>query len=178
MVRGVRTAIIFTMLMTLSSLVSVLPVVENSQLVSDDESLPTSSKALIIWSGTMDINNDFTVAAGDELRIYAGTILQMGPGVRIFVDGKVVADGTAADPITLQVQSGFTWHDGFQFNSSSRNRGSSLRNVTFNDAQFGITVYNSDPVIEDVLFNNVDLVAIDLFDWANPVIRRTTFAGG
>ncbi len=178
MVRGVRTAIIFTMLMTLSSLVSVLPVVENSQLVYDDESLPTSSKALIIWSGTMDINNDFTVAAGDELRIYAGTILQMGPGVRIFVDGKVVADGTAADPITLQVQSGFTWHDGFQFNSSSRNRGSSLRNVTFNDAQFGITVYNSDPVIEDVLFNNVDLVAIDLFDWANPVIRRTTFAGG
>ncbi len=178
MARGVRTAIIFSMMMTLTSLVSVLPVDENSQLVSDDESLSTSSKALIIWSGTMDINNDFTVAAGDELRIYAGTTLQMGPGVRIYVDGKVVADGTAADPITLQVQSGFTWHDGFQFNSSSRNRGSSLRNVTFNDAQFGITIFNSDPVIEDVLFNNVDLVAIDLFDWSNPVIRRTTFAGG
>jgi hypothetical protein len=178
MVRGVSTAIVLTLMMTLSSLVSVFPAVENPQLDSNDESLPTSSKALIIWSGTMDVNNDFTVAAGDELRIYPGTIIQMGPAVRIYVDGKVVADGTAADPITFQVQSGFTWHNGFQFNSSSRNRGSSLRNVTFNDAQFGITMYDSDPVIEDGLFNNVDLVAIDLFDGSNPVIRRTTFAGG
>ena len=178
MAGGMRTALLFTLVLAFSSVVSILPVEEHQNLSSEEESLPTSSKALIIWSGTMDINNDFTVAAGDELRIFAGTTLQMGPGVRIYVDGKVVADGTAADPITIQVQSGFTWHDGFQFNSSSRNRGSSLRNVTFNDAQFGITIFNSDPVIEDVLFNNVDLVAIDLFDGANPIIRRTTFAGG
>ena len=173
-----RTAILFAMLMTMSSLATLLPPAQDSELLDDSDSFEVSSKALVIWSGTIDVDVDFHVAAGDELRIYAGTDIQMGPGVRIFVDGKVVADGTETDPILVQVQPGYTWHDGFQFNASSRNRGSSMRNVTFNDSQFGFTIYNSDPVLEDIIFNNVDLVAIDMFDSANPIIRRTSFVGG
>lgn len=173
-----RTAILLVSLMLFSSLTLLTPDGMASNLTEEDDSDSASAKALIIWSGTMAINNDFTVQAGDELRIYAGTTVQLGPGVRVYIEGKVVAAGTAADPIVVQVQPGYTWHDGFQFNSSSRSRGSSLRNMSFHDAQFGISIFDSDPVIEDIIFDNVDLVAIDMFNSATPTIRRTTFTDG
>ena len=175
---SVRAAVLLTLLMLFSPLAS-LPIPSNdAELGSVDAQDSASTRALIIWSGTVNIPNDFTVSAGDELRISAGTTVQLGPGVRVFIDGKIVAQGTQVDPITVEVEPGYIWHDGFQFNATSRNRGSSLRNMTFSDAQFGLTIYNSDPVIEDVLFDNVDLVAIDLFDSANPVIRRVNFHEG
>ena len=174
---GVRASVLLTLLMLLSLLSISLSPVNDSEL-DTPEIQDASSRALIIWSGTVDVPNDFTVAAGDELRIYAGSTILLGPGVRVFIDGKIVAQGTQADPITVEVQTGFIWHDGFQFNATSRNRGSSLRNMTFSDAQFGITIYDSNPVIEDVLFDNVDLVAIDLFDSASPIIRRVNFDEG
>ena len=169
------------LLMLFSSVLWLVPPAEVAQpdtLPTISDSADAGSRALTIWSATIDVNGDYTVAAGDELRILAGTTIRMGPGVRVYVDGKVVAQGTQLDPITVQVQSGFTWHDGFQFNASSRNRGSSMRNITFEDAQFGLTIKDSDPVIEDAYFDNVDLVGIDMFDSASPVIRRSTFQDG
>jgi len=175
---GVRAAVLFTLLMLFSPLASLPAPSNDAELDFSDPQDSASTRALIIWSGTVDIPNDFTVAAGDELRIYAGTTVQLGPGVRVYIEGKIVAQGTQVDPITVQVEPGYIWHDGFQFNATSRNRGSSLRNMTFSDAQFGITIYNSDPVLEDILFDNVDLVAIDMFDAANPIIRRANFHEG
>ena len=175
---SVRSSVLLTLLMLISSLSVSLSAVDDSELDDSEIKDAASTRALIIWSGTVDVPNDFTVAAGDELRINAGSTIQLGPGVRVFIEGKIVAQGTQADPITVGVQPGYIWHDGFQFNATSRNRGSSLRNMTFSDAQFGITIYNSDPVIEDVLFDNVDLVAIDMFDSASPIIRRANFDEG
>nr|AIF02233.1 hypothetical protein [uncultured marine group II/III euryarchaeote KM3_155_G07] len=178
---GAGKACGLVLLMLLSSVLWLAPPAEVAEpAVLEDLSTDSEagSRALTIWSSTIDVNGDYTVAAGDELRILAGTIIRMGPGVRIYIEGKIVAQGTQLDPISVEVQSGFTWHDGFQFNATSRNRGSSMRNITFEDAQFGITIKDSNPVIEDAYFDNVDLVGIDLFDSASPVIRRSTFQDG
>ncbi len=174
----VRSSILLVILLFSSSLAGIGTPPSDNGFGEEGTTSSATARALIIWSGTMSINNDFTVEAGDELRIYAGTTVQLGPGVRVYIEGKVVAEGTTADPIVVQVQPGYTWHDGFQFNSSSRSRGSSLRNISFHDAQFGLTIFDSDPVIEDVVFDNVDLVAIDMFNSANPTIRRATFTDG
>ncbi|HJL59428.1 MAG TPA: hypothetical protein QF621_03655, partial [Candidatus Thalassarchaeaceae archaeon] len=123
---SVRAAVLLTLLMLFSPLAS-LPIPSNdAELGSVDAQDSASTRALIIWSGTVNIPNDFTVSAGDELRISAGTTVQLGPGVRVFIDGKIVAQGTQVDPITVEVEPGYIWHDGFQFNATSRNRGSSL----------------------------------------------------
>ena len=174
----VRTALVFTMLLFFSSVALLSSPHEENALSVIDDLESSSSKALIIWSGNVNVPNDFTVSAGDELRITAGANIIMGPGVRIYVDGKIVAEGTQSSPISVEVDPSYIWHDGIQFNSSSRNRGSSLRNMSFSDAQFGITIYNSNPTIEDILFDNVDLVGIDMFDSASPIIRRVNFDEG
>lgn len=178
MIGSRRVSILLIILMTMSSILPFATSAPEESPLQDNSVDSASPKALIIWSGVMDINNDFTVSAGDELRIYPGTTVRLGPGVRVFVDGKVVADGTKSDPISVEVQPGYTWHDGFQFNSSSRNRGSSLRNMSFSDAQFGFSIFDSNPLLEDITFNNVDLVGIDLFNSANPTLRRLDFVGG
>jgi len=178
---GAGKACGLVLLMLLSSVLWLVPPTEVAQpelLTTVPEPADAGPRALTIWSSTIDVNGDYTVAAGDELRILAGTTIRMGPGVRIYIEGKIVAQGTQLDPISVEVQSGFTWHDGFQFNATSRNRGSSMRNITIADAQFGITIKDSNPVIEDAYFDNVDLVGIDLFDSASPVIRRSTFQDG
>ena len=176
-----RCALALMVLMLASSLLGLAPaaqVAQPSDAVLTPEVQPAGARALTVWSGTVMVNGDYTVASGDELRILAGADIQMGPGVRIYVDGKLTAQGTVANPVTVSVQQAFIWHDGFQFNATSRGRGSHLQNMTISDAQYGITIYDSNPVIDDLYLDNPDYVGIDLFDSASPIIRRLTVQGG
>ena len=77
----VRTALVFTMLLFFSSVALLSSPHEENALSVIDDLESSSSKALIIWSGNVNVPNDFTVSAGDELRITAGANIIMGPGV-------------------------------------------------------------------------------------------------
>ena len=169
-----RCAFALMALMLASSMLGLTPAAQVAQ-PNDAALIPevqlAGGRALTVWSGTVMVNGDYTVASGDELRIQAGADIQMGPGVRIYVDGKLTAHGTAANPVTVSVQQAFIWHDGFQFNATSRGRGSHLQNMTISDAQYGITIYDSNPVIDDLYLDNPDYVGIDMFNSASPIIR-------
>ncbi len=177
---GARCALALMALMLMSSLLGIVPAAQVAQTNDTGltEAQPAGGRALTVWSGTVMVNGDYTVASGDELRIQAGADIQMGPGVRIYVEGKLTAHGTSSAPVTISVQQGFIWHDGFQFNATSRGRGSHLQNMSISDAQYGITIYDSDPVIDDLYLDNPDYVGIDLFNSASPIIRRLTVQDG
>ena len=54
-----------------------------------------------------------------------------------------------------------TWdHEGIQFNSSSSGRGSIIQNLTIEDAVYGVTVYGSNPVIENLTVTNPEMLRL------------------
>ena len=101
----------------------------------------------------------------------------MATNTRIVVDGRLTIQGTTSCPVILHSQ-GLGDHDGIQFNSSSRSRGSVIDNLTIEDAEYGITIYNSNPSLNSVHIENADFVAIDLFNSASPIIRSLSIQGG
>ena len=126
----------------------------------------------------MSLSADYTVAAGDTLQIAAGTTVLLDNDVRIYVEGELDIQGTASNPVVMEKSSSSTYHDGIQFNATSRNRGSVIQHLEMRHAQWGITIYDANPLLEDVTLVNPDFVGIDLFNGANPVIRRLYVDGG
>jgi len=105
----------------------------------------------------------------DEVIVQPCTVIQLPAGERIVVDGRLTVLGTASCPVVLQA-SGLNDHEGIQFNSTSAGRGSLIQNLTIEDAIYGITVFGSNPVIENLTVVNPDRVAVDLFSSAAPRI--------
>ena len=64
------------------------------------------------------------------------------------------------------------------FNSSSNGLGSKIENLTITDAEYGVTVYDSNPTLNDLRVINADRVAVDLFDSASPRINDLVIDGG
>src|SRR5467141_3494342 len=62
-----------------------------------------------------------TVATGVTLTITPGTAVKFDPGVHLFVDGRLLADGTAVKPITFSANGSAvsTPWGGIQFNGTS-----------------------------------------------------------
>ena len=69
-------------------------------------------------------------------------------------------------------------HDGLIFNSSSNGLGSKIDNLTIRNSEYGITIYGSNPTINNLRVENADLVAVDLFDSASPRINNLVIEGG
>tara|TARA_B100000676_G_C18089667_1_gene858407 strand:- start:51 stop:4715 length:4665 start_codon:yes stop_codon:yes gene_type:complete len=134
------------------------------------------SRSTTVWSGTVNLPDGYTVNSQDILVVQEGTNIQLGDDKHIQVDGRVNFQGTEDNPITID--SIFGKHDGIVFNQSSLNLGSRIDNITIDDSEFGITIYASNPIINNVLVNNADRVAIDLFDGASPQISNLTINGG
>ena len=129
----------------------------------------TQARAQVTWSGTQVLSTTYTVSVSDELVIQACTVVQMGGGVRIVVDGRLTVLGTQSCPVTLEA-SGLSDHEGIQFNSSSSGRGSIIQNLTIEDSIYGMTIYGSNPVIENLTVVNPDRVGVDMFNNAGPRI--------
>ena len=62
-------------------------------------------------------------------------------------------------------------HYGIQFNQSSYGRGSIIDNLSIVNSMYGVTIYGSNPALNNVTVVNPSRVAVDLFSSANPTIR-------
>ena len=128
--------------------------------------LPTSQpaadaqgRAQTTWSGTQVLSGSYTVSVTDELIIQACTVVQLPSNERIIVEGRLTVLGTTSCPVMLQA-SGLGDHEGIQFNTNSSGRGSLVQNLTIEDSVYGITVYGSNPVIENLTVVNPDRVTL------------------
>ena len=135
-----------------------------------------SSRSTTVWSGTVSLEDGYLVQSNQVLVVQAGTTILLGDGERLGVDGRITMEGTQSSPIAIESISGK--HQGVVFNSTSNNKGSALDNLTISDGEYGITVYGSDPVITNLVVNNADRVAIDLFDSASPTLTDIVIDGG
>ena len=131
---------------------------------------PTQGRAQTVWSGTVVLNNHHTIPITDELVISPCTNITMANGIRIYVEGRLLVEGTTNCPVYFDYAGGGD-HMGIQFNSTSNGRGSRIDNASFVHATYGITIYNSDPYIANVTIWNPDDVGIDMFNSATPTIR-------
>ena len=135
-----------------------------------------NSKSTTVWSGTVLLPDGYLVGAQDILIIQEGTTIRLGSDESLTIDGRVMIEGTENDPVI--VESILGKHDGIRFNQSSQGLGSTIEHLTITDAEFGITIYGSNPQLTDVTVENADRVAVDLFDGATPTINNLEINGG
>ncbi len=67
-----------------------------------------------ILSGEVDIEEDYTVAEDEILIIEPGTNIKFASGVRVFVEGKILASGTAEKPIVFESKADSTYWRGIK----------------------------------------------------------------
>ena len=131
----------------------------------------TSGRATTTWSGTVSLTSDYFVNVQDELLITSCTSVVMSPGIRIYVDGRLTIQGTSTCPVVLSSSSTTGDHEGIQFNTTSNGRGSTINHLHIEDAIYGLTLYGSNPILNNVTIFNPDRVGIDMFGSSSPVIR-------
>ncbi|HTY37251.1 MAG TPA: right-handed parallel beta-helix repeat-containing protein [Bacteroidota bacterium] len=102
------------------------------------------------YSGTYLITGTLTVNGGATLTISGGTTIRMTPGIVLYINGQLTANGSTGQPITFD-QSGTSAYYGVCFNSGSSG---SLSYCTFNHATTGITSYSSNLTISNSSFTN------------------------
>ena len=148
--------------------------IENTTTESENEIEYYSPRAQTVWSGVIELTESYHVSVSDELIISPCTSVKMDSGTRIFVDGRILIEGTTTCPVILSALSSGL-HEGIQFNSSSLGRGSLIENLTIENSMFGITIYGSDPIINDITIINPSRVGIDMFSSASPEINNARY---
>ena len=146
------------LLISVLLLASYAPPAANPLNIVDSSS--SGSRATTTWAGTMTLTGDYTVAAGDTLIIDAGATISFDDNVRLYVEGELDVTGTATSPATITRSSEAIAHEGIQFNASSRGRGSVIDYLVMEHAEWGITIYNSNPTLNDVYIENPDYVCL------------------
>ena len=142
---------------------------ENRKLTQADHQ-PTSARAQTTWSGVIELTDSYTVNVTDELIITPCTVVKLPNAARLFVDGRIIVQGDTSCRVTLdRVSNGL--HYGIQFNQSSYGRGSVIDNLSIENSMYGITIYGSNPILNNVTVVNPSRVGVDLFSSANPTIR-------
>ena len=139
-------------------------------------SLASFSKSTTVWNGTINLVDGYTVESGEILIVEAGTEINLGDDKDILIAGRISIQGSSSSPVILNSIIGN--HDGLIFNSSSNGLGSIIDNLTIRNSEYGITIYGSNPTINNLTVENADLVAIDLFDSASPIINDLIIEGG
>ena len=129
-----------------------------------------SARAQTTWSGTVSLSSSYTISVQDEVIVQPCTNITLPSGERIYVDGRLTIQGSETCPVIL-TSSGLSDHEGIQFNQSSNQRGSIIRNLTIGESIYGITIYSSNPQLDDVTVINPDRVGLDLYS-ANPIISN------
>src|SRR5947208_12696972 len=143
-------AIVFAVLGSVGAILLVTaPTTSATTYVRGIISVPTT------WGGGADINytviGPLTIRPSGALTIMPGTMVRFEPGVHLFVEGRLTADGTSAKAITFTANntaSPFPW-GGIQFNASSSG---SISWSTFDRVDRALTATDSSP---DVTRNTV-----------------------
>lgn len=169
-----RQPLVAGVLLCLLLFMSLSPLANGESLEQTDSESENfvSARSTTTWSGTVDLTSNYFVDVQDELLITSCTNVTMSSGVRITVDGRITIQGTPACPVVLSSSSSSTSdHEGIQFNSTSNGRGSIINHLHIEDSIFGLTLYSSDPVLNNVTIFNPDRVGIDMFGSSTPMIR-------
>ena len=164
-----QTLLVFGLL-ALLLLMSIAPIVQPFQ-EEQSEGYEVAGRATTTWSGTVSLTSDYFINVQDELLITSCTSVVLSPGIRIYVDGRLTVQGTSSCPIVLTSSSTTGDHEGIQFNASSYGRGSTINHMQIEDAIYGITIFGSNPILNNVTIFNPDRVGIDMFGSSSPVIR-------
>ena len=157
-------------LLALLLLMSIAPIVQPFQ-EEQGEDYEVAGRATTTWSGTVSLTSDYFINVQDELLITSCTSVVLSPGIRIYVDGRLTVQGTSSCPIVLTSSSTTGDHEGIQFNASSYGRGSTINHMQIEDSIYGITIFGSNPILNNVTIFNPDRVGIDMFGSSSPVIR-------
>lgn len=138
--------------------------------MQDDSVSLTTGRAQTTWSGVVELTESYTVNVTDELIITACTVVKLANSARLFVDGRILVQGDSSCAVTLEtINTGL--HYGIQFNQSSYGRGSIVDNLSIVNSMYGVTIYGSNPALNNVTVVNPSRVAVDLFSSATPTIR-------
>src|SRR5436309_824965 len=168
-------AIVFAVLGSVGAILLVTaPTTSATTYVRGIISVPTT------WGGGADINytviGPLTIRPSGALTIMPGTIVRFDPGVHLFVEGRLTADGTPAKPITFTANntgSPFPW-GGIQFNASSSG---SVSWSTFDRADRAITATDSSPnIISNTILQagvGFAFVRSSSFVSSNTILRAT-----
>ena len=163
-----------TLLVILFLAVSFSPLFASFSQIEEDTgpNSVSSARAVTTWSGVVQLQSSYTVQSSDELRVLAGTSIEMPLGARIYIEGRITVLGEETAPVVLMSGISTQSHEGLQFNTTSNGRGSVIRNLTIDNADFGVTVYGSDPLLDNLTVLDPDYVGVDLFSSATPVIQN------
>ena len=135
------------------------------------------ARSTTVWSGIVTLTGGFTVDSNDVLVIQSGTTVRIDPGERIWINGRINVLGTHDSPVMFE-SSGADDHEGIQFNSSSLGMNSIIDNLTIKDSIYGLTIYHSDPTVNNLTVINADKVAVDLFSQSSPIFNHLSIQGG
>ncbi len=163
-----------TLLVILFLAVSFSPLFTSFSQIEEDTgpNFVSSARAVTTWSGVVQLQSSYTVQSSDELRVLAGTSIEMPLGARIYVEGRITVLGEQTAPVVMMSGISTQSHEGLQFNTTSNGRGSVIRNLTIDNADFGVTVYGSNPFLDNLTILDPDYVGVDLFSSATPVIQN------
>ena len=108
------------------------------------------------WSGTITLTATVTVPQNLMLQLEPGTTIRFADGTGLIVNGKLIAAGTAAAPITFTSASATPtkgkW-SGITFNDSSIDA-SIIERAVVEYATTGVTCNSASPVLRDSTFRN------------------------
>ncbi|HIG03303.1 MAG TPA: right-handed parallel beta-helix repeat-containing protein [Candidatus Poseidoniales archaeon] len=136
----------------------------------------SAARSTTTWSGNVWLNSSYSVNVADELVISSCTQVWLNNGVRLYVAGRLKVEGTTACPAIFHSQGGAD-HEGIQFNSTSNGRGSVINNLTIENSLYGITIYSSNPQINNLTVISPDYLGIDIFNGAAPFLNDITITG-
>ncbi|MCK5520825.1 hypothetical protein KAJ27_13405 [bacterium] len=103
-----------------------------------------------IWSGNIGIVDDVIVPAGVRLTINSGTTITTANGEGIEINGKIIVNGTLANPVVFNSESGI-WTGLKLVNADNT---SSINYCDIQNADIGIYLYNSSPTLTNNVITN------------------------
>ena len=169
-------------------------VTQNVDFNVQSESLTVTLKGDIIapnehWLNTRayHVNGNLIVRTGATLTIDPGTQVQVDPGYFIKIDGALIADGTALEPIVFTTNSATNAHwIGLNFTGNAIPAtfdsggaylsGSILRHVEISYADTAVNIQTMAPYFADDLFQN-NSNGINQGSASSPIIENSIFLG-
>ena len=157
--------------------ISIQPITSNLENEFTEFNENTSARATFVWNGIVDLDNDYSIASNDILTIEACTEINLNQNIRIIVEGRLIIEGTTLCPVIMNNQ-GSGDHEGISFQPISKNKGSEINNLTIKNSDYGITIFSSNPTLNNIKIENADKVGIDIYDGATPTFENIIIEQG
>ncbi len=141
----------------------------------------TENGFMIIAGGDVILENDAKIiyeAVNLPFDIQPGAIFKLGKNARIDMYGKMLAQGTANNPITFQSSyanpTTAQYWDGIYLNNGNADDNSIIEHAVIEHGQYGILAYNASPEIRNTTIRDCNLYALRL-DYSTAEITNNIF---